>query len=171
MNATRRRVNLLSAIALSAIGVVLLAIALTPSDEAIGQIQETPTPTPAATSTAVPAPTPVPAQLVVKEPEPALSRTHTFILVAVPPIAAVLLLGAAIWGLVNLEAKGQGASDLPRTMFETVFQAAALIAVVVSVFILGLQGKITDQGLVAIFSSIVGYVLGRASGPVLGRGG
>ena len=130
---------------------------------------QTPTPTP----TATPEPTPVPEVVEVvralSEEAEVLTATQTFILVLVAVAGSVYLLGTgflfALYGVLRTQ-PGGGSTTVPSAAYDALthalLQGVALVLVVVAVFILGLQGKISDEGLVGIFAAIVGYVLGRS---------
>ncbi len=96
----------------------------------------------------------------VKLPEPKdrplLEDDDLFWLLVIVVIGELLVLGwMVVWITLN-----QGKNEAYRRQIE----AMVLLGVVVAIIVLGVTGKIGDEGLVSVLAAIVGYTLGRAAG-------
>jgi len=112
----------------------------------------------AAAQEATPAPEPE-TQLV----QPLIEGRDLLVLLIVVSGLALLLLAWMVWISPKLENAGDGST------YVTMIQGMVLVTVVVAVILLGVSGKITEEGLSTILAAIVGFAVGKSAESVRGR--
>jgi uncharacterized membrane protein YgcG len=106
---------------------------------------------------------PTPTPTIVTEEQPLITGDTLFFLLLAVAGLAILLLGLIVWRIGRSPAP-TGGNDLYKPLIE----GMVLVMVVVAVIILGVAGKLTQEGLASILAAIVGYAVGRAAGTATG---
>jgi hypothetical protein len=173
-NLTISGVAVLAALLLFALPIAIERVAaLTPTPTATQTSTETPTdtPTPGPTATPLP-PSPTPPDTIITESaKPTTTdRGDVFWLT----LTALLVAWSILMGLLVVFALGikkKLSLELIGRLGRPALEGIALVMVVVAVIILGGQGVLKEQGIIAILSAIVGFLLGRVASQDGGGGG
>jgi hypothetical protein len=94
---------------------------------------------------------------------PLIEGTDLLFLLIVVSGLALLLLGWMVWISRDLGDEGNGET------YVAMIQGMVLVTVVVAVILLGVSGKITEEGLATILAAIVGFAVGKTSESARGR--
>jgi hypothetical protein len=89
--------------------------------------------------------------------DPLITGDNLLILLIVVVAGAMILLGLMAYATLVREVTGNREEFLPLV------QGMVLVTVVVAVILLGISGKVTEEGLATILAAIVGFAVGRAT--------